>query len=390
MATQEPDAQTQPKERPQAKQGGDLSLVGLSGHRPEKTIGPLAATPGNASLVTDDSSSLIQRLKTLYANGREAIETQRPDVIVAGHVGFGGFAATLLSLRYRVPLVVRLGGDPWRVDRDHLREHVADRDVVNGAILAVAMVFNWLTLARARGYLCVSADLKETVIQRTGCSPEQVGVVPVPLDADEFADGDGLAARATLGVPSGAPLIVTVTNLRFEGKFEAIRDALPAVESVLRETPDAHYVIAGDGRYRAALDEAIAETVSADVRDRVHTPGYVDDIADCYAAADVVLYPSYIDAHPNAVLEAQAAGRPIVTNPAPAMRELVTHGETGLLVDLDEEEPEELATALQYLLDDPTARTRLGTVGADLVRERSSPERVGERVRDALATIMEH
>lgn len=86
------------------------------------------------------------------------------------------------------------------------------------------------------------------------------------------------------------------------------------------------------------------------------------------AAADIMCFPSTIDQAPNVILEAMAAGLPVIAHPNGAIPEMVVDGRTGYLVDCHRKEP--VAAALHRLIDDPQLRTRLGDAGHERARER--------------------
>jgi glycosyltransferase involved in cell wall biosynthesis len=102
--------------------------------------------------------------------------------------------------------------------------------------------------------------------------------------------------------------------------------------------------------------------------------GHVADVRPYLALMDVHVLPSRREGFPNVVLEAGAMGVPTVTTRATGAVDSVRDGETGLLVDVDA--PEQLADALERLLDDPELRTRLGIVAREWVVRDFQPERV--------------
>ena len=127
-----------------------------------------------------------------------------------------------------------------------------------------------------------------------------------------------------------------------------------AFESVAADT-EAHLVLAGDGPLRAELDRRIA---TLNLGDRVHLIGNRDDVASLLRCADLFVFPSRTEGLPNALLEAMAAGLPIVTTDAPGCRDLVTDERTGLQVPYGD--TSSLARAMRRLLDDRALAGRLG------------------------------
>lgn len=107
--------------------------------------------------------------------------------------------------------------------------------------------------------------------------------------------------------------------------------------------------------------------------------GHRTDMPDVLAAARIVCLPSYREGVPKVLIEAAACGRPIVTTDAPGCREIVRHGENGLLVPVRDSVA--LADAIECLLAKPELGTRFGQRGREMVIEEFSEDRV---VRETL------
>jgi len=90
-----------------------------------------------------------------------------------------------------------------------------------------------------------------------------------------------------------------------------------------------------------------------------------DRVLDCYAAADAFAFASPTETQGLVIVEAMAAGLPVAAVGAGGVAEVVAHGETGLLVDLD---PRALGAAIWRLLDDPGLRARLSERGRSAAR----------------------
>lgn len=107
-----------------------------------------------------------------------------------------------------------------------------------------------------------------------------------------------------------------------------------------------------------------------------------DRLWELLAGSDLMCFPSVIDQAPNAVLEAAAAGLPVIAHPGGAIPEMVVDGETGLLVD--GADPDAVASALDVLLTDPGLRQRMGRAASRRVREHYSIVRTADQIVSAL------
>ena len=168
-----------------------------------------------------------------------------------------------------------------------------------------------------------------------------------------FAPDLAAAAPERFGVPPNRRLVLALGRLHRNKAFDVLIRALPRL-------PGVHAVIAGEGPERDAL-AALAR--GEGVADRVQLPGWREDTAALLAGCDVLACPSRHETLGNVVVEAFAAGRPVVAAASAGPRELIRPGEDGLLVPV--EDAEALATSLGLVLQDPGFAARLARAGRD-------------------------
>lgn len=126
-------------------------------------------------------------------------------------------------------------------------------------------------------------------------------------------------------------------------------------ERLLQKRPDAHYIVLGDGEMRGELEREIA---SKGLAGRVHLLGFVEDASSYLLAFDIFLMPSLSEALSLALLEAGAAGLPVIASNVGGIPEIIEHQETGILVA--SHSAEEIANALKVLAGDPDKQRTLG------------------------------
>jgi glycosyltransferase involved in cell wall biosynthesis len=114
--------------------------------------------------------------------------------------------------------------------------------------------------------------------------------------------------------------------------------------------------------------------------------GHVDDIAALWARAHIAALPSRREGLPMTLLEAAACGRPLVATDVPGCREIVRHGETGLLVPADDAAA--LADAIDKLARSPELRARYGTAARKLAVDRFSAAAIGRQTVDLYRSLM--
>jgi glycosyltransferase involved in cell wall biosynthesis len=185
---------------------------------------------------------------------------------------------------------------------------------------------------------------------------------------------DAAAPAAIVPAPPG-PVLLEVGRLC---DVKGQRELIAALPKLARD--DVTLLLAGEdvesgGTYRSALEREAREL---GVADRVRFLGRRDDVPALLAAADALVLPSSVEGLPLVVLEAMAAGRPVVATAVGGTPEAVVDGETGLLVrpgDVDA-----LARAVDSLLADPERAGRLGEAGRVRVRERFDADAAAQRI----------
>lgn len=360
-------------------------VLGLTDMRESEMGRPFDSMGGRATLVPVEPSSGVRGYLSALREGSESIRRQESvAVLVYNGSGLIGVVGMLLSLYHGVPLLIRLNGDVLRQHREKLLERARRGEWGSFARYVPFVLLTRITFDYAHGFVPVSETLVDVVHRQTGCSTESVHPAPNPIRSDEYyvpADEHGEDKR-----PDDGHLLLTVTNLNFRGKYEGVVDLVEALTPVLERRPEVEYVVAGDGRYHDRLQHYLDERLDGDLRERVRAPGFVDDVADLYAVADVFVYASYIDGYPNVILEAQAAGLPIVTNPVYGVAEQVEDGETGVFVDTKDDE--RLADTVTSLLDDPAERRALGRNARKRVKARNSAAVIGRELHEAVRQIV--
>jgi glycosyltransferase involved in cell wall biosynthesis len=216
-------------------------------------------------------------------------------------------------------------------------------------------------------------------IEREGLQPRRVRVIRNGVDLARFANpSDTTATRAALhGRGREGPLVVVVANLI---PYKGLEYFLEAWRTVVREMPNAWAVVVGEGPARSNL-----EGHSADVAGSLRFVGSRDDIPAILAASDLVVQSSLYEGFPNAVLEAMAAGRPVVATSVGGTVEAVAHERTGLLVP--PRDSAALAHAMLRVLSDNAAAKRFGRAGRERIENEFSVSRMVAQYEDLYTSL---
>jgi glycosyltransferase involved in cell wall biosynthesis/protein-tyrosine-phosphatase len=187
------------------------------------------------------------------------------------------------------------------------------------------------------------------------------------------------SVRRGLGIDERAFLIGTAGRLCAVKAQDLLLRAAPAI---LRERPDARFLIAGDG----PLDESLrALAAQLGIADACVFPGAVSDIHDVIAAMDVFALPSLHEGLPMALLEAMALERPVVATAVGGVPEVVTSGVDGLLIDKGDHDA--LANACLSLARDGRLAASLGRMARRTIETRFTAEANGRAVLDTYTSV---
>ena len=177
--------------------------------------------------------------------------------------------------------------------------------------------------------------------------------------------------HAEFWLPTHAPIVGAVGALTQEKGHKYLIDAAALV---VREVPDARFVIFGEGDLRPSLERQVKEL---HLEKHVLLPGFRPDILAFVRAFDLFVMCSLHEGLGTSLLDAMAAGKATVASETGGIPEVVAHGETGLLVP--PREGQALASAIAGLLKDAGRRTAMGRAGLERVKKVFSAERMVEK-----------
>lgn len=264
------------------------------------------------------------------------------DIIHAHWAVPNGLPGALVAKNHRIPLVVSMHGSDV---------YIAERYWMTAIASAIAF-------GSANAVTACSTDLFMRGL-RLGARPDRSYVIPYGINVEEFRPNPAARTqvRTELNLPDNAPMVLGLGRLVYKKGFDVLLDSWPYV---LREHPHALLVIAGYGDLLDALQE---QATNLGIAAHVCFPGQLDRsrVADYIAATDVFALPIVrhgADGLPNVLLEAMGAGRPVVASRVAGVPDVIDDGEHGLIVP--ERNPQELAHAINRLLDDDELAARLG------------------------------
>lgn len=230
----------------------------------------------------------------------------------------------------------------------------------------------------AHRVICVSESVREGAIVSGITTREQTVVFGSGscngVDASRFAATPDTMKRASklrrrFGITAQAPVMLFVGRLTCD---KGIPELVAAFLQLGDQFPDLRLLLVGCFEDEDPLPIETRRCLES--HPRVIFAGAVPDTAAFYAIADVVVLPSHREGLPTVILEAQAAGKPVIGAAATGIVDVVSDGETGLLFPVGDVPG--LAKALARLITDKALATKLGLAGQESVKEKFRPERI--------------
>jgi glycosyltransferase involved in cell wall biosynthesis len=213
--------------------------------------------------------------------------------------------------------------------------------------------------------VCVSEGQANRV-RGSGVPVERVVVIRNAIDLSRFPTADGSYAGIVAGLfPEPVNrVVIAVGRLSPEKGFEVL---VAAARKVLAQLPRTGFLLIGDGPSRRELEESVR---SAGIADRFVIAGFSSDVDLILPHADVLAQSSHTEGLPNVVLEACAAGVPVVATAVGGTGEVVRDGWNGYLVSAKDDEA--LASRLAELLGSQATRIEMGQRGREHVQSHFS------------------
>ena len=358
-----------------AERGYETTLVAGDVARGEASMSFVAEQAGVEIVTLPGLSRELSPVRDALAAFRLArlIRKLRPDVVHTHTAKAGAVGRTAALLAWpRRPVVVHT-----------FHGHVLRGYFGTGGTLVFRAIETLLARASDR-LIAVSPEVRDELVALHVATRERFSVVRLGIELEPRVrfDGDPDEVRRRHGIPEGKFVV------GWFGRMTAVKrtdDLLTMLAGVRERGVDALLLLVGDGDDRERLEQRAHDLGLA--RSCLFL-GYQEDVAPWYAICDAVVLTSASEGTPVTIIEALAAGRPVVATKVGGVPDVVDEGETGFLVR--PHDTHALAERLEILAGDPVRRRAMGDLGRARMLERYAVERLVEDVdalyRELLAT----
>jgi glycosyltransferase involved in cell wall biosynthesis len=228
-------------------------------------------------------------------------------------------------------------------------------------------------------HICVSQDVAAFSAARGGLPVAKIRVIPNGVDAARLAEAQP-ADLTQFGIPAGSRTLLYVGRLDPQkGPFVL----MAAVRELLPRYPEVHVLVVGDGPLGVKLR---AWATKVGLSERVHFIGRRNDVPSLMRAAEIFVLPSLWEGLPNVVLEAMAAGVPVIASRVEGISDLLVDDRTGIVVPANSSAA--LVEAIDRLLSDPQHAHQMAHSAQHYVREQFAWDHVVEMYGAVYAELL--
>jgi glycosyltransferase involved in cell wall biosynthesis len=267
---------------------------------------------------------------------------ERDITILHTHSPYSGFLGRVIGRAAGVPVIV------------------STQHTVEAIYSLKTRLLDQLTFPLADSVVCVSEGVRDSLHIGTRLVLKRMAVIHNGVDissVDEIIRGTGVEARGRWGWRRGDPVVGNVARL---SPLKNQKCLIEAMRLIVGRKPRARLAIVGWGELEQELESQVERS---QLQDHVVFLGHrtASEVFEILAAIDVFALPSMCEGFSLTILEAMAAGKPVVATDVVGVREAVVDGETGLLVPFGD--PHALAEAILDLLEDPGRSRAMGAAG---------------------------
>ncbi len=340
--------------------GAEVQLISLAERLDRREFHPIVVHSPSQAL-----GPMLDRLRALHV---EIVAV--PPMLGVRHLGRAARLASLLRARHAEilhahkshPTAGRYGllagilaGCRTVVSTDQLRTLVlpARRHVLFHRALSRHMA----------AHIAVSGSVRDYLVSALGLRAGKIRVIPNWVEPDDFVKtADPAEKRRELGIPAGSVVIGMVARFHEQ---KGHLDLVAAAGHLVTRYRDLVFVLVGEGPTRDAVEVRVRVS---NLAPHFLFLGQRGDVPAVLAAMDVLVLPSYYEGLPVSVLEAMAAGKPVVATAVDGTVDVIADGVSGLLVPPGD--AAKLAGALSLLIEDAERRATMGAAGRERVLAR--------------------
>ena len=248
----------------------------------------------------------------------KALSDFGPEIIHSHHPFLLGDTAIRISASRNIPLIFT----HHTMHEDYTHYVPGDSEALQRFVVELATGY-----ANLCDHVIAPSESVQRILEKRGVV-QPITVIPTGVDVAKYSKGDGSSFRKRAAIPDNAFLMGYVGRLAPEKNLEFLSDA---IIRVIQRHPRAHFAVVGSGSSSETIEEKFR---LAGLQDRLHLVGTLKEqaLVDAYHALDLFTFASKSETQGMVLVEAMAAGVPVVALDAPGSREIVNNMFNGFLV----------------------------------------------------------
>jgi len=200
-------------------------------------------------------------------------------------------------------------------------------------------------------YITCGENMRSNLIGNCGFPAKKVISIPTGVHAEYFHVKRNPEAKLRYGLDKDA---IVITNVGIFRKVKGHEVMLKSVAKVMNQLPKAKFLLAGDGPDKKELEE-MANKMG--IGKHVLFPGFIDNIPEIYSFTDIAILSSWSEGLPQSLLQAMAAGVPVIATNVGGVPEVVVHEESGILIEAGDHTA--LAEGIIRIINHPDLAVRM-------------------------------
>ncbi len=277
----------------------------------------------NVTCYATNSKSRLFYVRDAFGAAEKLLEDNEYDLAVCQDPFLTGLVGLKVKKKYGTKLLVHFHGDFWK-NKYWLGENY----------LRLGLLFiSKRVVPQADGIRVVSGGIKDKLI-KAGVDEDKVRVISTPVDLENFKQADNQMIDSICSEFRGKKLVVWVGKMRKEKNLEFLLKSFKKISKVCGE---AVLIMVGQGKDFSALNKL---RVELGLKDKVKMIGHVEysRLPGYFHASSLVVLPSRHESLGKVLLEAAAAGKPVVATKTTGAADIVVEGKTGYLVEIDDQD----------------------------------------------------
>ena len=300
------------------------------------------------------------------------------DLIFVSGYRIIGLIAVLIGKLLRKPVVLKADSQ-GEMSGDFFESGLKKIRISHKSFLfRLFLGFRNMVLKRADAFSAISPEIASEWTS-SGIPSEKIHLIPNAVDTRRFIrvePAEKITLRKKLNLPQHATIVIYTGRLV---SYKGLPLLLKVWDEIRRKHENVLLILAGTGGLDIHnCEEVLREYVKANrLENQVVFTGAVQNVPEYLQASDLFVFPSENDAFPSSIVEAMACGLPVVSTPVGAIKTIITHGKTGLLIQPGN--AEHLYQALGVILSDKEMGSRLGKAACQSIQDLYSAEIVSKK-----------